>query len=409
MITFRHAAMVAFAASLNFVGASPLGAQVTATRDDGRVTAVLTADDSSVMRTSSEFVRAIKLRIQWWGLIGQPVYHYGFQWLPSGRIELPDGRELRREDLDDHADLLKRFDALRPYSVQVSFDTEVTGRDNAPSPNLFAKINYLPGKAKGTVTTGTLAVGRPSVMHLDLSPGSPRNWVEFVDWWSGEPSSGEFVRNTFQGASQFDFSKLRIARIEVPHAQASAILDALEARKKQPEKNSAKAPARDSDFWSGEEKEAFATGDASVDEYWSGGEKEKSDFWAGDGGASDEIALEKAIAARTGHQFLGAKTVDGTYVTLRYRDHGQVDGDRVRVFRNGQIIEGNATLRSGYTSKRIPLAKGTNRISFEALNTGSAGENTASFSVLNTDGSTLYAHEWSISTGFKATLILLRN
>lgn len=165
---------------------------------------------------------------------------------------------------------------------------------------------------------------------------------------------------------------------------------------------------KDDNFWSGENNDAFNVAKDDTTDFWSGGGKEAKDFWSGDGGMEEEILVEKSIAKASGHQYLGAKHTSGSYVTVRYRDHGEIDGDRVRIFRNGLIVEGNATLRNGYISKRISISKGTNRISFEALNAGTKGSNTAEFQILDTTGVEIYSHEWSIKTGFKATLLVVR-
>ena len=66
------------------------------------------------------------------------------------------------------------------------------------------------------------------------------------------------------------------------------------------------------------------------------------------------------------------------------------------------------TLRSYDENLSLDLEEGVNRISFEALNQGSAGQNTASFTVYDANNNVLYTNEWKINTGFKGTLLLIK-
>ena len=371
---------------------------------EGRFTAEISTDGSSVQEHSAGMMKSVTVAVEWWGLMGQPVYSYGFKWVPSQAIQLPDGRRLSRSNIAPYPDLQSRFDQLRPTQVTVSFDISVESKDDFQKPTHFVAINYEGGKAQGTVTTDSLSAGSPGKMTTELSPGSPRRWRDFVNWWGdGGDSPDLSAQHTFQDAARIYFSNLRIISMRAPTTAAGVILDEFERR----EANVNRQEGGE-DFWTGEAETAFdATSDGN-DEFWEGGEKTRKDFWAGDGGASDEIAVEKAIADASGHQFLGSRETMGNTVVVRFRDHGQVDGDRVRIYRNGLIVDGNLLLKGGYQEKNVPLATGTNRISFEALNTGDLGENTASFSVFDNNGKELYSEEWSISSGYKATLIVIR-
>ena len=162
----------------------------------------------------------------------------------------------------------------------------------------------------------------------------------------------------------------------------------------------------DEDFWSGEEtlKES-----QKADDFWTGNQSaEDLDFWSGQGTSSEEIELQKEVAKATGNQFIGEETVKTQMITIFYFDHGLVDGDRVNIYHNGKKIASNITLKGYEKSIEVKLKNGINRISFEALNEGSKGDNTASFRITDANGKNLYNNQWSIQTGYKGTLLLIK-
>jgi hypothetical protein len=54
----------------------------------------------------------------------------------------------------------------------------------------------------------------------------------------------------------------------------------------------------------------------------------------------------------------------------------------------------------------VKLEFGMNRIDFKALNEGSSSPNTAEFEVYDENGKMISSKEWSITTGFTATLLI---
>ena len=54
------------------------------------------------------------------------------------------------------------------------------------------------------------------------------------------------------------------------------------------------------------------------------------------------------------------------------------------------------------------IPKGFNKIDFEALNQGTAGPNTAEFRVYDDQGLLVSANQWNLATGFKATIIIVK-
>lgn len=109
-----------------------------------------------------------------------------------------------------------------------------------------------------------------------------------------------------------------------------------------------------------------------------------------------------------GDMYLGDLKTTAKFVGVVCRDHEYVDGDRVRVYANGVIVEPNILLNSSFKGINLNLDKGFNRLDFEALNQGSSGPNTAQVNVYDEAGKLLYSKQWLLSTGSKASLIIVQ-
>lgn len=106
--------------------------------------------------------------------------------------------------------------------------------------------------------------------------------------------------------------------------------------------------------------------------------------------------------------YLGDIKTDSKYVTIQYRDHEYVDGDRVRIFVNGDMVMSNVMLEGSFRGFNLPLQDGFNKIDFQALNQGSSGPNTAQLQILDEVGNILASYEWNLLTGNKATAIVVK-
>ena len=107
-------------------------------------------------------------------------------------------------------------------------------------------------------------------------------------------------------------------------------------------------------------------------------------------------------------QYLGDLKTGGGYVELYCRDHEYVDGDKVRVYVNGEMIQSSISLGSGYYPILVRLNMGFNNIEFEALNQGSSGPNTAELRIFDENGMEMAKKEWNLMTGGKANLIVVK-
>lgn len=107
-------------------------------------------------------------------------------------------------------------------------------------------------------------------------------------------------------------------------------------------------------------------------------------------------------------QYLGDFKTGGKFVEVYCRDDQYVDGDKIRVFLNGEMIHSSITLGAGWTPILLNLVKGFNTIEFEALNQGSSGPNTAAFSVMDDNGQIMNSNRWNLLTGSKASMIVVK-
>ncbi len=110
-----------------------------------------------------------------------------------------------------------------------------------------------------------------------------------------------------------------------------------------------------------------------------------------------------------GDVYMGDIKHNGKYVGVVCRDHEYVDGDRIKISANDVVIEPNFLLTASFKGVNIDLEKGFNRLDFEALNQGTSGPNTAQVDVFDEQGKLIYTNKWNLSTGSKATLIIVKD
>lgn len=109
-----------------------------------------------------------------------------------------------------------------------------------------------------------------------------------------------------------------------------------------------------------------------------------------------------------GDQYLGDFKTNAKFVGIVARDHEYIDGDRVKIYVNGEVVEYNLLLSGSFKGINIDLVEGFNRLDFEALNQGSSGPNTAQVVVTDEAGKVLHNNRWNLSTGSKASLIVIK-
>ena len=109
-----------------------------------------------------------------------------------------------------------------------------------------------------------------------------------------------------------------------------------------------------------------------------------------------------------GDQYLGDFKTTALFVGVVARDHEYVDGDRVKISLNGEVVEHNLLLSGGFKGINVDLVDGFNRIDFEALNQGTSGPNTAQIVVTDELGNVIHNNRWNLSTGSVASLVVVK-
>lgn len=118
----------------------------------------------------------------------------------------------------------------------------------------------------------------------------------------------------------------------------------------------------------------------------------------------DKEALEKFGR----DQNLGTYGTKSKTVEILCRDNQYVDGDKVRILVNDQVIIHQVNLRSDFQVFEVDLKPGMNHIQFQALNQGSSGPNTAHFRIYDKEGNMLTESEWNLLTGNKGNLVIVQ-
>jgi hypothetical protein len=108
------------------------------------------------------------------------------------------------------------------------------------------------------------------------------------------------------------------------------------------------------------------------------------------------------------NQNLGDFKTKSLFVKILCRDNQFVDGDRVRIYINDLIIQENILLEGDYQTFEISLKNGFNKIDIEAINQGSSGPHSAEFQVIDDKGVSISVNQWNLSTGFKATIVIVK-
>ena len=108
------------------------------------------------------------------------------------------------------------------------------------------------------------------------------------------------------------------------------------------------------------------------------------------------------------NQYLGDFKTKSGQIKIICRDHQAVDGDMVRVYKDGEIVVDKIYLEGQYKTVYLELKDGFNKIEIEALNQGQSGPNTAEFKVLDESGRIINSNIWNLATGYKASLIVVK-
>ena len=108
------------------------------------------------------------------------------------------------------------------------------------------------------------------------------------------------------------------------------------------------------------------------------------------------------------NQSFGEIKTKSNSVKLMFKDYAAVDGDRIKIMVNGLTVRADAMLVEVYQTVEIGLTPGFNKVDFEALNQGYSGPNTAQFKIVDDAGKQLIDNRWDLATGFKASIMIIK-
>lgn len=96
------------------------------------------------------------------------------------------------------------------------------------------------------------------------------------------------------------------------------------------------------------------------------------------------------------------------FLRVLYRDYSAIDGDLLRVYVNGDVIEPRAYLTQGFSGFKLDLKDGLNEIVFQAINTGASGPNTAEYRILDENDKRISSKVWALAAGIKVTVVIVK-
>lgn len=121
----------------------------------------------------------------------------------------------------------------------------------------------------------------------------------------------------------------------------------------------------------------------------------------------DKIIEGEALGDKE-DQYLGDFKTKSKSVTVAYRDYSGIDGDRIRVFLDKDVIRPNELLGGTFTAFKVELKEGFNTFDFQALGEGLSSPNTAELLILDEGGNIIASEHWALLTGVKATIVVVK-
>ena len=101
---------------------------------------------------------------------------------------------------------------------------------------------------------------------------------------------------------------------------------------------------------------------------------------------------------------LGRAMVFTKKIELSTRDYGLIDGDHIRVWLNGVLVNPSIVLRDDFQKFSVELNPGMNIIEIEALNYGQLSPNTGQYDFYDANGTLFSQKYWNLGIGYKARL-----
>jgi hypothetical protein len=381
----------------------------------------------------STYFKDLSVRLVWASSGGRALEQYSVMW--QFVDEIPSNRTLKvsRSQLSKYPSLLRRFDRIKPTKLEIDIYGDASGevgfarRGKTPlgpyritgrfkKDGMDYQRYYLGARIRRSLNNNDITLATSGKYGPLRGTGGPANWNEFIDWWSAKNPTNSYdpigsglllsrsayssmsvskklawdkdLQNLFEDVTSLHL-KGSVKSVEWPEAEFEAILAKFEEYEKNPKKE------KDDAFWKNEGEEQTDDEDDT-----------EKDYWTNEGTEWEEEALKRHTENPESNQFIGEIDSKTRSITIRYRDHGKQDGDRVSILNNRKTIASNLYLTTAFQSISVKLEFGMNRIDFKALNEGDSSPNTAEFEVYDETGKMISSKEWSITTGFTATLLI---
>ena len=108
------------------------------------------------------------------------------------------------------------------------------------------------------------------------------------------------------------------------------------------------------------------------------------------------------------HQYFGDFETESERISLTYRDFGEIDSDRIRIWVDGKVVAELIQLEGANKKIYIGLIVGINHIEIEAVNEGAMAPNTGEFHFYDENSKEITGDLWGLATGFKAKFNIVR-
>ena len=215
----------------------------TVTKEDGRfISNRIDASEFSIRSLDrTGLVKEIHINIELWTLLKEPIEKYLFRWKRGGSVISSDYTTLNESSLAEYPDLLKRYNNLKPNDVELKYfvstqlypkyvsvkNLDVCGKKFIN--NLQVTKNASWGSNEGASgyrkinSHGHFLIIKEGGTGNDLVPGSPKDWLSFIQWDDCSSNSNQKALNTFKYANQMTFYGLEVTKLEVPIREIDAI------------------------------------------------------------------------------------------------------------------------------------------------------------------------------------------
>jgi len=205
-----------------------------------------------------------------------------------------DYTRLDESTLAKYPDLLKRYLSLRPGTVELKYyvstqldpqyvsvkDLDVCGKKFIN--NLQVTKNATWGSNEGASgyreinSRAHFLITKEGATGDDIVPGSPKDWLDFIQWSDCPTKSNQTAFNTFKYANQMTFYGLEVTKLEVPTREIDAIAEAYNQREKKEKESQTDASGQGESMWESlDEADAHAGNDFASAE-----DKGDSDPWS---------------------------------------------------------------------------------------------------------------------------------